>query len=282
MTIERGLVLLDNIQKPEMFSQADIGVVEGEFEIFGESVNSRVGFLQREITLSQIVPLARAICDKVTSVVPDKKKDQGEEIPCEKGCSACCYYLVPLSVPEVFRLNEDIFSFSRSRQRVILRACLLAARQMTKRKLPEYFDDIEAMISSSNDAGLSKLSGWYKDFELSCPFLQNKKCSIYEQRPMVCRGHLVKGKSSGCKVEKGTAEVVSTPVKIEEVLSQLTSELENKEQEAIILPLATVWFHENIGRHERSWPAVKVVERLFEIINMHVSESRQARVMQGS
>ena len=32
----------------------------------------------------------------------------GATIPCGEGCSACCNYLVPLAVPEVFRLREEM------------------------------------------------------------------------------------------------------------------------------------------------------------------------------
>ena len=61
-------------------------------------------------------------------------------------------------------------------------------------------------------------------------------------------------------------DVVKLPVSILECVGQLTAELEQSEVEAIMLPLALPWAQENLGRAERTWPAVTMVERFVEII----------------
>jgi len=51
--------------------------------------------------LADIVPPARIICDKIVDTAIQQIRCSGNYIPCIKGCSACCSYLISLSAPEV-------------------------------------------------------------------------------------------------------------------------------------------------------------------------------------
>jgi hypothetical protein len=85
---------------------------------------------------------------------------------CHSGCSHCCYQAVGVSVPEVFAIY----------------AHLLATRaegelDATARRIRETDDKTR---------GLSSAERFSPD--LPCPFLESERCSIYEVRPLACRG----------------------------------------------------------------------------------------------
>ncbi len=248
-------------------------VIGLELDILGKKVNfpTRVG--QGRARLSDIVPLARTLCTKITDVVVESIRSDGGHIPCCKGCSACCSrYLVPLSVPEALRLKEEISTAPGYRRISMSRACLLTAHRILSHKPPKPFMHQAADASEVSQADLNLLSNWYASLNMACPFLYNRVCTIYEQRPLACREHFVKGSARSCKGQRGVAEVVEMPVQIPNALAQLASELEDTSVEAVILPLTLVWCEENPERAERTWPLVMMVRRFVEIVRTMAHE----------
>ena len=242
-------------------------VIGLELDVLGKEVNFRVDVGQGRARLADIVPLARTLCTKITDVVVESILSDGGNIPCCKGCAACCArYLVPLSVPEALRLNEEISAAPPHQRESMLKACLLSARRILSQKPPKQFIDKTTDASQVSPAELNLVSSWYTSLKLPCPFLYKGLCSIYEQRPLACREHFVNGSAEACKGERGTAEVVEMPVQIPNALAQLAGELEGTSAEAVILPLALVWCEQNPERAERTWPAVMMVKRFFEIV----------------
>ena len=76
-----------------------------ELDILGEPVRFQINVADRHARLSEIVPFARALSTKLAMIVSDRLGAGGKSVFCCKGCSACCSYLVPLSIPEVFRFR---------------------------------------------------------------------------------------------------------------------------------------------------------------------------------
>jgi len=70
-------------------------VIGLELDVLGKEVNFRVDVGQGRARLADIVPLARTLCTKITDVVVESILSDGGNIPCCKGCAACCArYLV--------------------------------------------------------------------------------------------------------------------------------------------------------------------------------------------
>ena len=242
-------------------------VIGLELDVLGKEVDFRIDVGQGQARLADIVPLARTICTKITDVVVESIRSDGGRIPCRKGCATCCaLYLVPLSVPEALRLNEEISAAPPHQRESMLKACLLAARRILSQNPPESFIPQATEASKLGPVDLNLVSSWYTSLKLSCPFLYNRVCTIYEQRPLACREHFVKGSAGACRGERGTAEVVEIPVQIPNVLAQLAGELEGVSAEAVILPLTQVWCEQNAERAERTWPAAMMVRRFVEIL----------------
>ncbi len=82
--------------------------------------------------------------------------------PCKRGCAFCCHQAV-----SIFKIEaERIAKYSK--------------RQMQK---PPGFDFL-TYTRNEHSKYIEKYEG------KACPFLRNNECSVYEVRPLACRGHL--------------------------------------------------------------------------------------------
>ncbi|HUS73102.1 MAG TPA: YkgJ family cysteine cluster protein [Sedimentisphaerales bacterium] len=254
-------------------------VIGLELDILGKELNFHIDVGKGQARLADIVPLARTICTEITNVVVENIHGDGGHIPCCEGCAACCGpYLVPLSVPEVLRLKDEISAAQEHQRQSMFRACLLSAQRILSQEPPKSLMSQTAESSKVSSAELDLVSSWYASLKLTCPFLYNNVCTIYEQRPLACREHFVKGSADACEGECSTAEVVEMPVQLPNALAQLAGELEGTSVEAVILPLALVWCEQNPERAERTWPAVMMVKRFFEIVKAMASKNSTAVV----
>ena len=253
-------------------------VIGLELDILGKTVGFRIGVEKNQARLSDIVPLARTLSKKITEVVFQRIRSDGGHIPCCEGCSICCSNLVPLSVPEAFRLNEEISAAPPNRRESIRRACILASRLILSQKPPGPSTHQNGKASPACQADLNPVSDWYASLNLACPFLDNDLCTIYEQRPLACREHFVEGSARACRGQRGTAAVLQMPVRVLNALSQLASELEATSVEAVLLPLALAWCEENPERAERTWPSVMMVKRFVEIIKAMACQNSKTLV----
>jgi len=244
-----------------------IKVIGLELDILSETLTFHIGIGKERAKLADIVPLARKLCDMITEIVLRRISDEGGNIPCGKGCSACCKRcLVPLSVPEILRFKEEVIAESTPRRKFIWEACLQMAQLILRQRPPEFLVDQSDSSSPEQAVDIGQISNWYTSLDLTCPFLINNVCGIYEKRPLACREHFIVGSSTACRGHGGTAEVIEMPVRLPNVLGRLASELEGKEMESVILPLALVWCQENPGRAERTWPAELMVKRFVDIV----------------
>lgn len=209
--------------------------------------------------LSDLVPLARNICDLIMDYSILLNRKQGKTVPCTKGCSTCCSYLVPLSIPEVIHFFEEVEAMPNDQASEVWEQTLFAARQLLSNGPSEQGSDEEI---------LDALSHWYSNQKIECPFLKNKLCSIYNQRPLACREHLVTTPALWCMPDYvKQIERIELPLSMVEVLGQVTSELENLPVEAVMLPLALPWIQENPERRHRKWSSQKMLMRFWDVLD---------------
>jgi len=239
-----------------------------ELDIFGKRLDFRIAAVGNA-RLANIIPAARVICDKITDITTEQIRIQGGNIPCHQKCPACCNYLVSLSVPEVVCFGEEIFHKHKYRPSPILRTYLHAARRIIRHRPPNHI--LESSSNSSNiPSELKALADWYAGLNLICPFLRNGQCTIYEQRPFVCREHFVAGSAKGCRGNYGEAQVIEMPVQMGNVLCRLTKELCDV-SDAVMMPLALAWCDINKQLCERIWPADVMTKLFVDIIKETVS-----------
>lgn len=234
--------------------------INGSIDVYGQTLHFRIGCKDGPARLSDIVPLAYGISDKMGDAAIANLAGDGHPVPCKKGCSFCCDYLVALSMPEVYYMQEKWAAWPDVPCDTVLRTCLRSAQKMM---------DLESLhkYNVTEEVDLSQISRWYRELELSCPFLHNNSCMIYEKRPLACREYLVTSAPRFCHKEvDGSVELVRLPVALPEVLGRLAADLEQTEVEAVFLPLVPVSIEQYKKRAERTWPAGDMVEHFMHIL----------------
>lgn len=245
--------LLHKYQQPNTDVHG-IEIIKADIPIFDEEVHLCITVSDSQAALADIVPLARAISDRLSSAALDILDKTSQCVSCQKGCSACCNYLVPLSISEVFQLRKEIAAAPANYGRMILQRSL---------------DSAKKILAANNQYEPDKLNEWYAELNISCPFLQDGSCEIYEQRPLACREHLVLGTPQACKSHpEYEPEIAPAPVSILEALGQLRAELNGSNIEAVILPLALTLPEDYFGDSADKWPAATMVKRFIDIIKI--------------
>ncbi len=110
-------------------------------------------------------------------------------VTCHKECSSCCHQLIPLSLAEVSYLHNLIRSFPVARQRCIAEKIRHITEVLKKQGMPFKLPDIY------HDADFERA---YFNLGIPCPFLEENACSIYLQRPFVCRDYYVTSPPALC------------------------------------------------------------------------------------
>ncbi|MBL7186359.1 MAG: YkgJ family cysteine cluster protein [Phycisphaerae bacterium] len=263
-------------------SARNVGTINLELDVLDERLRFRIGVADEQVRLADIVPLARTISARIADIVIARNRREGIDIACRKGCGHCCKsHLVPLAIPEVFRLKEYIYSRPRDQRDAMLRLCLLAAKGILSEEPPEFMAPRTPTDSIDSLAFLSDVSKWYVGLGVCCPFLSKNICTIYENRPLACRDYFVYGGSNACVNADAAAERVKMPVPMVEVLGQLAGEFEDDDIEAVILPLTPVWCEQNVDRAERTWSAKTMAKRFVEIVGARASENSLQTVLSG-
>lgn len=160
---------------------------------------------------------------------------------CQAGCGACCKQLVPVAEPEMHALvglvnNLDV----EHRSRVMAR-----------------FDDLRTRLDSAGLTGqlrtppgdpiaYQRLLRDYFALGANCPFLEEQSCSIYPDRPSVCRQYNVTSPADLCDQPfDNDIAFVPMPAFVANLCKIAFADLHDTTVKITPLPLALEWVEEN-------------------------------------
>jgi Fe-S-cluster containining protein len=107
---------------------------------------------------------------EVDAAFLETKRQFPKEVRCKPGCVDCCYALFDLSLAEAFLLHREFRQRPRKVRREVLRRLEKYEKEWQK-KAPEV---ITPFVLST--------------VKIRCPLLDNnKRCVLYEVRPVTCR-----------------------------------------------------------------------------------------------
>lgn len=151
----------------------EIQLAPETFEAFLETLSHEINAVREEI---QIAPEGPARAKKLQELVDAEITQESEiEVSCQKGCSACCHMEVEITSYEAEILKtlvQDGHSIDRDR-----------LQKQSERNLqdPSWKEGIRNAVNR-------------------CVFLNNEgACSIYENRPVMCRRHSVTSPPKNCE-----------------------------------------------------------------------------------
>ena len=112
--------------------------------------------------------------------------------------------------------------------------------------------------------GYQSLLRRYFKAGIACPFLENESCSIYAQRPMICREYAVTSAAARCADPfAGGVEIVRLPTNLVSLLVQAVEEQQGRTLKVTALPLGLDW----VAKNPDPGPAVDALAFLQELVN---------------
>jgi len=137
-------------------------------EVATGAANTSHGMFASEASLEAAVALGQSVMEGTSTIVDGvlARAADGQRLACQLGCAHCCYQPVGVTAPEVFAIHDH------------LRA----------RLSPDALAAVAERVHAADASARGKSAAERLSPELPCPFLQQDRCSIYEVRPLACRG----------------------------------------------------------------------------------------------
>ncbi|MFP4053245.1 MAG: hypothetical protein ACLFV7_05200 [Phycisphaerae bacterium] len=194
------------------------------------------------MTLSEFVPHARSVSTQISRQTVEIFNARGIRVPCRKGCSACCRYLVPLPACEARCLQCEVDALEPGRREAVLEE--LATWSAAAGDLPASYQPAQGTAGR-----FAQWSHEYSRAGLHCPLLKGGLCTLYAQRPIACREHFVITPPQRCITGEG-ASPAPTPVSMLEALTALETSIERRPIEIVLLPKLHHWWRQDRNRPE--------------------------------
>ena len=150
--------------------------------------------------LQLMLPALRSLTDALVDDAVQQTTEAGRNVSCRSGCSACCRQLVPVLPVEMGPIRKVIGSLPPAQREVVLERARHARGSAERAGLGPALDDAGGpTLASRHQLALD----WFS-LGLDCPFLEDRSCSIYAERPLACREYLVTNDPTSCEDPTGT------------------------------------------------------------------------------
>ena len=225
---------------------------------------------QREIRLAEIVPLIRAIDDRVVPVYLRAAAAEGRTIYCRKGCNGCCdRYLIICSPAEMYYQMEFIEAMPPDRRSAVRGWLDRLAALAGECGLPQRLSDVP-----EGERPLDLVEEWWLEQGMDvCPFHAGDGCGSYPQRFLACREHHAESPPENCVAHR--TRRMRVPLTLVPVPCELEERLTGEPGGAVSLPLMKLWSDARQAEARRTWPAREVVECLLEILDEDAAKAQQ-------
>jgi Fe-S-cluster containining protein len=203
------------------------------------------------------------LSETLISAETEKRLAQGSPVSCRKGCTHCCFQVIPVSAPEAFYLVDllklDTLSSDSNRD--------------WKNRVTEQFQKNISKIKTGNmeEGGYFNQAQKYFSLQMPCPFLFENSCSIHASRPHACREQLVFSNPEDCKnINSNLIQVMHLPISIREALALVAAEVLGTIQEMIPMIHMFSWVKENQEAGSRTFDSKYLVDLLVKSITAQI------------
>ncbi|MBI4523613.1 MAG: YkgJ family cysteine cluster protein [Deltaproteobacteria bacterium] len=237
----------------------------------------------KTMQLKDLLPLARDLSDAVVNAESKTVAESGKKISCRKGCGACCRQLVAISVIEAESLAQVVAAMPPERQALVRARFAEAARRLEENGLLDRHDpggDRSLLVKGcgSRQASLQELSRLYFKLRIPCPFLENESCSIYADRPMVCREYHVTSPAERCgKLFEEPVDRIDMPIRLGDVLTRTAHKSMGTPAYSIPLVLSLEWSEAYGASLNQSHDSIEMLEIMMTEIKREYDKSLSDR-----
>lgn len=197
-------------------------------------------------SLADLLPLARALSAQAMSIALAREALDGRAPSCRAGCAACCRQLVPISVIEAQALDRAVEALPEAARGAVEARFRAAVKRLEQIGLlapgaPGRMT-LKSPVADAR-AAWSEVVRRYFSAKIPCPLLdpESLRCLVYEERPMVCREHLVTTPEERCEALDEGVRAVPRGLRGSEVLATAAREISGEAWPMLPLPLALEW-----------------------------------------
>jgi Fe-S-cluster containining protein len=169
-------------------------VAKVAFSVAGERFEEHVPVIDGPGRPRDLVRTAQFLAESIVARAVAGTEGRGEAISCRKGCGACCRQVVPVSQPEARQIQQLLEKLPAARRAELERRFADARERLAQTDLAERMAHADRL----DDTQRQSLAVDYFRMGVACPFLEDESCSIYADRPLVCREYLVTTPAANC------------------------------------------------------------------------------------
>ncbi len=144
--------------------------------------------------LAALLPVFYRLSSALAERGAARAAEQGRTVSCSAGCGACCRQPVPLAPAEARALAAFVADLPEPQQTHVRARFAAAQAAFAAAGVPVRGDN----IFGPTQADMRVRVAAYMAAHVACPFLEDESCSIYPERPTICREYLVTSPPENC------------------------------------------------------------------------------------
>lgn len=156
----------DQSGRPHVSLSAPLFHENWQNELASGAANTALGTLESGLTRERVVEVARTAMAAMSKLSDGLLAQSNGQVACKAGCDHCCYQSVGVTPAEALAIVDHLKQTSTNEALTEVAQRVAEARART--------------------AGLTSAQRYSPEYP--CPFLQQAQCTIYEARPLSCRG----------------------------------------------------------------------------------------------
>ena len=243
--------------------------------VFGQTRDLTFPVRVDSCTAESLLAPARTLSAAISAAALADAAERGERPSCAAGCAACCRHLIPVSSVEAVALAAVVAALPGPRRDSIRARFAAAVQAMEAARLLDPGDarGRSALQSSAlpGRAAWEDVSRRYFAARIDCPFLDQGRCGIYDDRPLVCREYYVTTPPALCDALDPAVRSVPRPIRMSEALADAAAEAIGVSAASVPLPLALEWAEEHAAELDAERPG----EELFWSLVRQLDEESQ-------
>jgi Fe-S-cluster containining protein len=202
--------------------------IEAPIQVPAESVAS-----------TEVLPAVHRLQDVLVEAAQQRAGRQGRAISCSRGCAACCRQPVALVDVEAWALADLVERLPEPRRSTVRTRFAEAVRRLDEAGLKTRLAQAGATGVQGSEVRTLSLETF--SLGIPCPFLEDEACSIYADRPLACRQHVVTTPAAWC-TEPGKGQITALPItSLSAALQSLHDDGRRPRRRWITLALALEW-----------------------------------------
>jgi Fe-S-cluster containining protein len=210
--------------------------------------------------------VARGIDAELRQLATHHARSDGSTITCEEGCAHCCRQLVPVSPVEAKRLAEVVERMPPDAKARVEARFEQALRHMESLGLLDPHQPpprLELRARPGAATPWHDVSRRYFDAHLDCPFLEEERCTVYDERPLPCREYMVTSPVEACRTLRDDVRAVDRLVWGSEALTDAGNAVLRRRDPLVPLPLALEWARARSREYEAEVDGEKLFHELM-------------------